>query len=102
MNNRQILELLGITQEILHSFKTKGKLALVPKLYLIKSFDKVNWTFLRHVLLQIGIRLDGVNLIMGCAVALNFSILVIGSSLGFFVASRGIIYRCPLSSLLFV
>ena len=90
LKNRKILEHVGITQEILHTIKTKRKLALVLKLDLIKAFDRVNWTFLRLVLLQIGILLDGVNWIIGCVVSSKFLVMVNGSPLGFFDSSMGI------------
>ena len=61
----QIIEPVGITQEALHTIKTKKKSALVLKLDLVKAFDRVVWTYLRLILLQIGIPLWGVNWIMG-------------------------------------
>ena len=72
LKNRKILEHMGITQEILHSIKTKKLKALVLKLDLVKAFEKVNWTFLRLVLLQIGVHVDGVNWIMGSIISSNF------------------------------
>ena len=40
--NRQIMELVGITKETLHTIKTKKRCALVLKLDLVKAFDRVN------------------------------------------------------------
>ena len=75
---------------------------MVLKLYLVKAFDRVNWTFLRLVLLQIGIPLDGVNWIMKHVSSSKFSVLINGSPSKKNLASRGIRQGCPLSPLLFI
>ena len=66
LKDRQITEHVGITQELLHSIKTKNSNVLVLKLDLVKDFDRVNWTFIRLLLIQIGIPLMGVKWTMGC------------------------------------
>ena len=63
---------------------------MVLKLDLEKAFDKVNWTYLRLILLQIGVPLGGVNWIMGCISTVNFAILVNGTPTSFFIAMCGI------------
>ena len=59
--NRQIVEPIGIVQEALHSIKTKNSCALILKLDLMNAFDRVNWSFIRLILIQIGIPLLTVN-----------------------------------------
>ena len=66
LHNRQIIEPVGIVQEALHTIKVEKKKVMVLKLDLVKDFDKVNWSFLRLVLLEIGIPGAYVNGIMGC------------------------------------
>ena len=61
LKNRQIMEPIAITQEVLHSIRSRNKSALVLKLDLKKAFDRVNWTFIRLILLQIGFPLEGAN-----------------------------------------
>ena len=90
LKNRQITEPLGITQEVLHIVKTKNRCALILKLDLTKAFDRVNWTYIRLILLQIGVPLVGVNWILGCMSSVNFSLLVNGSPSSFFAATWGI------------
>ena len=75
---------------------------MVLKLDLVKAFDQINWSYLRLILLQIGIPLSGVNWIMGCLTSVNFAILINGSPSHFFIASRGIRKGSPLSPLLFI
>ena len=45
LKNRQILDPIAITQEVLHTVKTRKRSALILKLDLSKAFDRVNWTF---------------------------------------------------------
>ena len=61
LKNRQIVEPIGIVQEALHSVKTKNSCAFILKLDLVKAFDRVNRTFIRIILIQIGIPLLVVN-----------------------------------------
>ena len=81
---------MGITQELLHSIKTKNSDTLVLKLDLVKAFDRANWTFIRLLLIQIGIPLLGVNWIMGCVTSSCLVVLVNGTPSDFFTVSRGL------------
>ena len=102
LNKRQIFEPIAIAQEVLHTVKIHKRSALILKLDLSKAFDRVNWTFVRLILIQIGVPIVGVNWIMGCISSANFAILVNGSPSTFFPASRGIRQGYPLSPLLFI
>ena len=61
LDNRQVLDAIGTTQECLHTVKAKNIRSVVMKLGLAKAYDKVNWDFLRLVLLQIGILANVIN-----------------------------------------
>lgn len=69
---------------------------------LIKAFDKVDWIFLRFVLIQSGLSVEVTNWIMGCVSSANFAILINGHPSNFFRGQRGLRQGCPLSPLLFL
>ena len=98
LHNRQIIEPIGITQEVMHTIKVEKKHVFILKLD-VKAFDRVNWTFLKLVLLHIGVPLIGVNWILGCVESCNFVVLVNGTPSNFFLGSRGIRQGCPFSPL---
>jgi delta-aminolevulinic acid dehydratase/porphobilinogen synthase len=51
LEGRQITDAIGVVQETLHRIKVKNIKALVLKIDLIKAYDKLDWGFLRLVLL---------------------------------------------------
>ena len=55
--SRQILYVVGIAHEYLHLVKSKHLQAFILKMDLDKEYDRVDWTFLIFVLIQIGIQL---------------------------------------------
>ena len=64
--NCQIHDAVSLSQELIHTIKRCKSKAFALKLDLSKAYDRVNWTFLRLVLIQIGINLEIVNWITGC------------------------------------
>ena len=62
----------------------------------------VNWTFLRLILLKVGLAVDTINWLIGCVTSTNFSVLINGLSSSFFNVSQILIQGCPLSPLLFL
>jgi hypothetical protein len=88
LDGRQITDAIGVVQEVLHSIKVKNKKALVLKLDLVKAYDRVDWDFLRLVLLQIGLSLEATDWIMGCVTSTNYVVLINGKPTGFFKSSR--------------
>jgi hypothetical protein len=67
---------------------------------MMKAYDRVDWSFLRLVLLQIGINLEAIEWIMGCVRSINLSVNQWKPS-GFFRSSTGLRQGSPLSPLLF-
>jgi hypothetical protein len=102
LEGRQITDAIGVVQEALHNIKVKNIKALVLKLDLIKAYDRVDWGFLRLVLLQVGMSLEATDWIMGCVSTANFVVLINGSPTSFFKSTRGLRQGFPLSPLLFL
>ena len=48
----KILDAIGTAQECMHSIKAKKQKTLILKLDLRKTYDCVNWDFLRLILVQ--------------------------------------------------
>lgn len=74
---------------------------MVCKIDLEKAYDKVDWSFLKWVLTKKEFSKRWTNWIMGCLDHPHFSIMINGSSKGFFSSSRGIRQGDPLSHFLF-
>ena len=74
----QILDAIGITQEVIHTIKQKNKKALLFKMDLEKALEKVDWDYLRLIRIQIGLPLSIVKCIMACVSSAQFAVLVNG------------------------
>ena len=91
--SRLITDNVLIAFELLHHMKTgclgkKGFMAL--KLNMSKAYDRVEWVFLKNILLRLGFQQSWVNLIMECVTTVSYSILVNGEPEGMIYPSRGI------------
>ena len=59
--NRQIHDAVSLAQEAMHTIKRSKSSSFALKLNLSKAYEMVNWTFLRLVMIQIGLDLETVN-----------------------------------------
>lgn len=102
LDHRHIQDAIGTAQEALHSIKYKKLKGISLKIDLSKAFDKVNWLFLKMILLHLGFPPVIISWIMGCISSISFAILINGSATSSFNIDRGIKQGYPLSPLIFL
>jgi hypothetical protein len=102
VKGRQILDSVLIANECLDSRLKASTPGVLCKLDLEKAYDHVNWDFLIYLLRRCGFSEKWRKWIYFCVSSIRFSILVDGSSCGFFPSSRGIRQGDPFSPMLFV
>lgn len=102
LKDHQILVAIGTTQEIMHTVKVKRLKAMFLKMDLEKAYDRVDWFFLRLVLIHIGMPPLVIRWIVACVTTASIAVLINGAPSSFFRMSRGIRQGCPLSPLFFL
>jgi hypothetical protein len=81
---------LGVAQEGIHSIKTKNIKGAVLKIDLSKSYDRVNWLYIRLLLTHLGFEVDFIRWVMSCITSTSFVVLINGSASPFFKDERGL------------
>eukprot|EP00253_Pinus_taeda_P030057 PITA_30057 len=102
LSGRQIHEAIGVAQEVMHSVKQKNKKGAVIKIDLSKSYDRINWLYIKLLLTHLGFKTDFISWIMGCISNVSYAILINGAASSFFKGQQGLRQGCPLSPLLFL
>ena len=75
---------------------------MAVKLDISKAYDRVEWDFLRRIMLKLGLSEQWVDLAMETICIASYSILINGEPKGFITLTQGIRQRNPLSPYLFL
>ena len=102
LNDRKIIDVIGITQEFIHSIKKSDLYALLLKMDLVKAYDMVDMVYFIVLLLQIGLLNFATDYIMSCGMSTLYAMLINGSPAEFFKGSIGIKKGFFLSPIMFV
>ena len=94
---RQIHDPISISQEILHSVKTRKIPAVIIKVYLSKEYNHINWARIRLILVQIGFEMSMVNWILSTIQSVSFSILFNGFATNLFRPGWGLCQGFPIA-----
>ncbi|XP_057860497.1 uncharacterized protein LOC131069160 [Cryptomeria japonica] len=100
--SRETFEGAIVAHEIMHSISQQKVPAMILKLDMLKTYDRVNWQSLVAVLYRLGFSRCWVKWVFSCISSTHFSVLINGSPSRFFASSRGIRQGDPLSPFLFI
>eukprot|EP00253_Pinus_taeda_P027834 PITA_27834 len=76
LQDHQIHEVMGTSQEVLHSLHSKKIKGMILKVDLSKAFDRANWLYIRMLLTHLGFPFDFIKWIMSCITNIPFNMLI--------------------------
>jgi hypothetical protein len=91
-----------VAYEGLQSTKIRNLRDMVVKVVLLKLYDKINWLYLRLMLLHLGFCVHFVIWVMNCVYFVYLCVLINGSTSHFFKHERGLRQGCSLYPLPFL
>ena len=101
---REDLSHVLVAFECLHAIKTWNNLKFplcAVKLDMMKAYDRVEWNYLKEILLRMGFRDSWVEMIMRCVSSASFRVQVNGKLSRRFEAARGIRQVDPFGVLIY-
>eukprot|EP00253_Pinus_taeda_P025525 PITA_25525 len=90
VEGRQILDNIIQAHEVIHLLTCNKREGMIMQLDIAKAYDKVNWTYIKKVLIAFGFDHNWVRWVMALVTSSSFSILVNGSPSEIFLPSRGL------------
>ena len=93
VHGRSIQDNVVLTFEVIHYMKrkTRGKVGNVAlKIYISKAYDRVDWSYLRKILIQLGLDPNWMSLVMWFVSTAKFSICLNGDLVGPINPERGL------------